>query len=153
MHAEKTGEKATWEPEDLELLFTELEKTVPFDKSRVYLIGYSMGGYGTWAWAAAFPQHFAAIAPHAGGLGRGGPMDVTHELDAWVKRLAPLPVWIFHGAKDAVVPPERSERMLKALKSKGASQVELTLFAEKGHGIGSNFRNPDLYSWLLQHSR
>jgi len=149
----KDGVKHTWEADDLERLFSHLEKTVTFYKSRVYLTGYSMGGYGTWAWAAAHPERFAALSPHAGGLGHGGPKDVTPDLDAWAKRLAPLPVRIVHGAKDVVVPPELSERMAKALKSHSATEVELIILPDKAHNISDGFANAELYAWLLKHSR
>lgn len=149
----KDGVKHTWEADDLERLFAHVEKTVTFDKTRVYLTGYSMGGYGTWAWAAAHPEHFAALAPHAGGLGHGGPKYVTPDLNQWAKRLAPLPVRIVHGAKDDVVPPELSERMAKALKSRGATEVELIMLPDKSHNISDGFAKAELYAWLLKHSR
>lgn len=37
------------------------------DESRVYLTGLSMGGYGTWYTAMAYPELFSAIAPCCGG--------------------------------------------------------------------------------------
>jgi predicted peptidase len=67
------------------------------DEDRVYLTGISMGGFGTWAWAAARPDRFAAIAPICGG---GDP--------AWADRLKGLPIWAFHGARDRIVPPSYS---------------------------------------------
>jgi predicted peptidase len=151
--SDKDGVKHIWEVADLEALFAHLTKTLRFDKQRGYLIGYSMGGYGTWAWASAHPEHFAAIAPHAGGLGHGGPKDVTPDLDQWVKKLVPLPIRIVHGAKDNVVPPERSERMFRMLKASGAAQVELRILPGKDHGIGSALADEELYAWLLKHSR
>ena len=36
------------------------------DADRVYLTGLSMGGTGTWLWAMANPERFAAIAPVCG---------------------------------------------------------------------------------------
>ena len=149
---DKDGVKHIWEVADLEVLFAHLTQTIRFDRQRVYLIGYSMGGYGTWAWASAHPEHFAAIAPHAGGLGHGGPKDVTPDLDQWVKKLAPLPIRIVHGAQDNVVPPERSERMFQILKASGATQVELQMLPGKDHGIGSALADEELYAWLLKHS-
>ena len=151
--SDQGGVKHIWEVADLEVLFAHLTRTTRFDKSRVYLIGYSMGGYGTWAWASAHPERFAAIAPHAGGLGHGGPKDVTPDLDQWVKNLVPLPILIVHGAKDNVVPPERSERMFQMLKASGAKEVELRMLPGKDHGIGSALADEDLYAWLLKHSR
>jgi len=151
--SDQGGVKHIWEVADLEVLFAHLTRTTRFDKSRVYLIGYSMGGYGTWAWASAHPERFAAIAPHAGGLGHGGPKDVTPDLEQWVKRLSPLPNRIVHGAQDNVVPPERSERMFNMLKASGAKEVELRMLPDKDHGIGSALADEDLYAWLLKHSR
>ncbi len=58
------------------------------DKERVYLTGLSMGGYGTWALAAAHPEKFAAIAPICGG---GDPKAAS--------KIKHLPIWVFHGAK------------------------------------------------------
>ena len=151
--SDQGGVKRIWEVADLEVLFAHLTRTIRFDRQRVYLIGYSMGGYGTWAWASAHPEHFAAIAPHAGGLGHGGPKDVTPDLGQWVKKLAPLPIRIVHGAQDNVVPSERSERMFQMLKASGASQVELRMLPQKDHGIGDALTDEELYAWLLKHSR
>jgi len=151
--SDQRGEKHIWEVADLEVLFGHLTRTIRFDSRRVYLIGYSMGGYGTWAWASAHPEHFAAIAPHAGGLGHGGPMDVTPDLDQWVKQLAPLPIRIVQGAQDNVVPSERSGRIYKALQAAGAHEVELRMLPGKDHGIDSALADEDLYAWLLKHSR
>lgn len=145
------GKKGQWQPSDLELFFAHLRKTQTFDENRVYLTGYSMGGYGTWAWAAAAPQHFAAIAPLAGGLGEG-PKGVTPDLEHWLDQLKGIPIWIFHGAKDETVPVERSERMFAGLKQRGA-EVKLKLYPDDGHGIGKAYYEPELYSWFLSHQR
>jgi poly(3-hydroxybutyrate) depolymerase len=72
-----------WIPTDLDLLLEHLKKILPVDENRIYLTGNSMGGYGTFVWAASSPDHFAAIAPMVGGLGSGGPRDVTPKLDEW----------------------------------------------------------------------
>jgi len=37
------------------------------DPQRLYLTGYSMGGFGTWKMADAFPKKWAAIVPICGG--------------------------------------------------------------------------------------
>ncbi|MBL7077742.1 MAG: dienelactone hydrolase family protein [Kiritimatiellae bacterium] len=94
--------------EGLNTLIDDLIKRYPIDKQRIYLTGLSMGGYGTWHLAAAYPDKFAAIAPICGG---GNPKDAG--------KLANLPTWAFHGAKDNVVPLERSQEMVDALKKAG----------------------------------
>ena len=112
------------------------------DKDRIYLTGLSMGGYGTWSLSAAHPDRFAAIAPICGG---GNTWDA--------RRVANLPVWVFHGAKDQVVPIEKSEIMVAALEKTGGS-VEFTVYPETGHDSWTEtYNNPDLYEWFLKHSR
>lgn len=130
-----------------------LKNAQPFDLSRVYLIGYSMGGYGTWLWGDSHPERFAALAPHAGGLGAGCPKAVSPFSANWANCLASLPIWIFHGDKDDVVPVERSQRMNSLLEAAGVKEVRLTMLAGKGHGITDNMRSRELYDWLLSHSR
>lgn len=49
-----------WLVEKLSLLLDEAIATYPIDQNRIYLTGLSMGGYGTWYWGAAEPEHFAA---------------------------------------------------------------------------------------------
>ncbi|MDH3583032.1 MAG: alpha/beta fold hydrolase, partial [Phycisphaerae bacterium] len=87
----KDGLHSTWTAEDLDVLLQHLKATLPIDHTRIYLTGNSMGGYGTWAWGAHSPQHFAAIAPISGGTGRGGPKDVTPDLAKWAETLARIP--------------------------------------------------------------
>ena len=69
------------------------------DVDRVYVTGLSMGGFGTWSLAAYTPDRFAAIIPICGG---GEPIAA--------RRLNKLPMWVFHGAKDPVVPLAAASR-------------------------------------------
>ena len=85
--------KGTWLAEDLNRLLAHLKATLLIDQNRVYLTGHSMGGYGTWMWAATNPEHFAAVAPRAGGLGMGGPLDITPDFDQWAKNLTTVPLF------------------------------------------------------------
>jgi len=110
-----------------------------------------MGGYGTWRLGLAHPEKFAAIAPVCGGanlieaiLGVGGK-------GAALKN---LPIWAFHGAKDAVVPPDESRRLVKALKKIGVKEIRLTVYPEANHDSWTEtYNNPELYKWLLRHAR
>jgi predicted peptidase len=131
-----------WNPSALNALLDEVEAKYKVDPDRVYLTGLSMGGFGTWALAAAHPERFAAIVPICGG---GRPADA--------QRLKNLPVWVFHGAKDRTVPPARSQAMVDALKEAGA-EVKFTLYPNAGHDSWTaTYNNPELYKWLLQHKR
>lgn len=145
------GVKAIWLADDLNIWLKHMKATLPIDENRIYLTGTSMGGYGTWIWASSNPQHFAAVAPLCGGLGQGGPKDITPNLDRWAKNLATLPLWAFHGGKDTVVPPDRSERMVRAIKDNGSRDVKLTVYPELGHGIAkATYTDAAFYEWLFK---
>jgi predicted peptidase len=131
-----------WNPESLNALLDDLTRKYRVDKNRVYLTGLSMGGYGTWALAEAHPEKFAAIAPICGG---GNP--------ATARKLAKLPIWVFHGAKDPTVPIARSNEMVEALKAVGAD-VKFTVYPDAGHDSWTEtYNNPEFYFWLLAQTR
>jgi len=146
--------KSTWTASDLNQLLKHLRATLKFDEDRVYLTGNSMGGYGTWAWASQNQEHFAAIAPISGGIGRGGPKDITPNLDKWAKNLVGLPVYAFVGAKDRVVPPDRSQRVIDAIEDAGGTQAQLKVYPDQGHGASkAAYSSPEFYEWLFSKRR
>src|SRR5437762_10876627 len=89
-----------WDVPTLNALLDEIVVTHKVDRDRIYVTGLSMGGFGTWGLAAAYPDKFAAIMPICGG---GDAHDAA--------KLKHLAIWVFHGAKDNVVLPNRSESM------------------------------------------
>jgi predicted peptidase len=132
-----------WDVPTLNALLDEIVATHKVDKDRVYVTGLSMGGFGTWALAAAYPDKFAAIMPVCGG---GDPHDAV--------KLKHLGIWVFHGAKDNVVPPNRSENMVKALKEHGAKNIQFTLYPKAGHDSWTQtYDNPEVWDWLLKQKR
>ena len=63
-------------------------------------------------------------------------------------------VWAFHGAKDPVVKPEESERMVNLLKKMGCPDVRLTVYPDAQHDSWTEtYKNPELYAWFLKHER
>jgi predicted peptidase len=121
------------------------------DPARVYLTGLSMGGFGAWSTGLRHPGRFAALVPICGG---GRISDVTSAANKHPAALRSLGVWAFHGARDRVVPPEESERMIDALRRAGVPDVTLTIFPEGEHDSWSaSYANPKLYRWLLEHTR
>jgi len=131
------------------------------DRRRLYLTGLSMGGYGAWQIAVDHPGMFAAAAVICGGIRhpddndwlhvRGIPADAADPY-AWVAaHLGGLPVWIFNGAIDDVVPPEESHRMHAALKARG-SEVRYTEFPGVGHGSwDAAYATRGLWPWMFAH--
>lgn len=131
-----------WEPFELTELLDHVIKTHKIDEDRIYVTGLSMGGFGTWRLAAHTPERFAAIAPICG----GGDLFST-------RRFATLPTWAFHGAKDNVVPLERSQEMVDAMKQRGG-EPKLTVYPDAGHDSWTaTYDNPAFYEWLLTQKR
>ena len=131
-----------WQPMELTALLDEIVAKYKVDRDRIYVTGLSMGGFGTWGLAAYTPDRFAAVAPVCGG---GEPY--------WTREFAHLPVWAFHGGKDSVVPVERSQEMVDALKEHGGAP-KFTVYPEAGHDSWTEtYDNPELYKWLLGHKR
>lgn len=115
---------------------------LPIDPDRVYVVGLSMGGYGTWEFAQRWPELPAAIVPVCGG---GDP--------AVAERLKQLPIWTFHGTKDSVIAYEKSKRTVDALQAIGA-QPKFTTYEGVGHDSWSKaFREPELLPWLFAQRR
>lgn len=132
-----------WDLDTLNALLDEVLEQTPADPDRVYLTGLSMGGYGTFSLGILSSSRFAAIAPICGG---GHENEVRPEHD----RVA---AWVFHGAKDEIVPPTESERMVQALTRVGA-EVRFTLYPDAGHDSWTEtYANPELLGWFLQHTR
>ncbi len=110
------------------------------DKSRVYVGGLSMGGYGTWFAAAQDDNPFAAAFPICG----GGDPD-------WAKRYGKMPIWAFHGSADTAVPVVRSREMIEALNGvKHEPAVKYTEYDGAGHDVWTQtLQRDDLFAWLF----
>ncbi len=117
--------------------------SMPFvDTTRIYLMGASMGGYATWQMAMSMPKYFAAIVPVCGGgmYWNSG-------------RLKNIPVWAFHGAKDATVFPEESQKMVDGVNKRGGN-AKLTVYPEAAHDSWTaTYSNPKVFEWLLSHKK
>lgn len=136
----------TWEDLDgvlIELL-DDLARRYPIDPQQIFLTGLSMGGRGAWRLAVLHPQHFAALVPICGRI-----PDLPNFLERVVV-LKDLPIWVFHGAQDQVVPLENSQKIVAALTAVG-SDVRFTVYPDADHDAWTKtYTNPALYEWLFQ---
>ena len=131
-----------WDPETLIALVEHLKRTLPVDGNRIYLTGMSMGGHGAWNLAARRPDLFAAVAPVSG----WGPVYLAH-------RFKTLPVWTFHGAKDKIIPPDRTRKMADAINENGG-RARLTIYPDRGHNAWTPaYSNRELYNWFLSQKK
>ena len=111
------------------------------DASRIYLVGYSRGGFGAWSMAEQFPETFAAIVPIAGG-GIRFYLHLTNENAAF---------WVFHGEEDETIPLSDSVVMFQRLKELGRN-ARLTVLEGVDHAEveATVLGNPQLFEWLLE---
>jgi predicted peptidase len=130
-----------WKPEELVQLLDHVEKNLHIDRTRVYVTGLSMGGFGTWRLVAAYPERFAAAVPICGG---GEPIKMARSLRR-------VPIWAFHGARDTVVPLCWSQEMVHAVRCAGGD-VRFTVYPEVEHNSwAATYANQAVYDWLLSH--
>ncbi len=126
--------------ESLKSFIDKIINTYNADKNRIYLTGLSMGGFGTWYTAMAYPDMFTAIAPCCGG---GMP---------WNASVLRMPIWAFHGEDDTVVLPHNTIDMVDALKQTNP-RVKFDLYAGVGHDSWNKAFSPELMRWLLEQSK
>ncbi len=161
----QSPEGQSWEGATAEVAMATLEASLREfggDPDRIYLTGMSRGGYGTYSLALDHPGRFAALVPVCGGITsppRAEPLvvgPVTDEPDPFssaAQRLAHLPIWIFHGARDDVVPPEQSRRMHAALKAAG-SNARYTELPDANHNSwDAAYRDDAMWGWLFAQRR
>ena len=69
------------------------------------------------------------------------------------QRIGNIPTWVFHGAKDDVVPLQASLEMVDALK-RGGNEARLTIYPDTGHDSWTeSYNNPAVFEWFLSHKR
>jgi predicted peptidase len=145
-----------------------LGKTIsefPIDEKRVYLTGMSAGGNGAWYLAYHHPERFAGVLIACGFVdeftGRqsklryppivSGPVDAAYREIA--KRLAKVPIWLFHGDADPTVNVSVSRGMYAALKAEEAN-VQYTELPGVGHNAWDPaYARSDAIEWLLVQRR
>jgi predicted peptidase len=113
------------------------------DKHHMYIGGLSMGGMGTFEILRRKPELFAAAFTICGG-------DNTLNAKIYAKK---VPLWIFHGAKDSVVPFDHSQVMVNAIKAAGGDP-KFTVYPNDDHNSWNDaFAEPDLIPWLFAHKK
>jgi predicted peptidase len=135
-----------WSSENwFDSLFADLKNKYRIDTNRVYLTGFSMGGYGVFIVGMDFPDKFAALVPISGGCNDS---DTTR-----IGNLKDIPIWAFHGVIDKRIPISETERIVNALK-KCNGNIKFTRFEDKGHMIYTLYEtNPEIFEWMLKQKK
>jgi len=98
--------------QDVMQVLQRVKQFYKIDESRIYLMGHSMGGIGTWRLAAKYPDLWAALAPFAG---TGAPSTLAAARH--------IPEFVVHGDADRTVPVQGSRAMVAKLKELGTEVV------------------------------
>ena len=131
------------------------------DPDRIYVTGLSMGGHGVWYVAYRNPDLFAAAVPVcgwvSGALDRGFDAVVAADsgaaLPALARRLRRLPIWIFHGEVDAVVPVAASREPAAALRAVGSEVRYTELLGLNHNSWDAAYASPEFVGWLFAQRR
>lgn len=112
------------------------------DTNRFYVLGMSLGGYGTIDYSAVYHNRIAAAMALCGG---GNPKSYCGLND--------LPLWILHGTADRAVPVSQSEKVINAMSKCGDSpRLRFTKLPGVSHGgLARAFYITETYDWLFSH--
>jgi len=134
-----------WETFDSEVVAAIVGARLAYnvDPDRISLTGLSQGGHGTWSLATTYPGLWCALAPVC-----GYPEPLTS--DAIAAGVGGSPVWCFHGGRDDVVVPARSEGVIEALRKAG-NTVKFTLYPDANHNSWDRaYAEAELPAFLLR---
>lgn len=124
-------------------LIGQLQESYSIDDSRVYAMGFSMGGYGTWNLLMNHPDVFAAGIPMCGA---GDPTKASAIKD--------IPIWAVHGALDPTVPVAGSRDMAAALENAGAADFHYTELPDAEHDVWNyTYANTEIWQWLFSRKK
>jgi len=151
-----------WDGVHLEKIKAIVASLPSADLDRVYVLGHSMGGHGSFVLLQLDPGYFAAAAPSAG-TGRGQDEEF---IDASV--INDVPIWAFHGDGDTVAPHDRAEKLFAAMTQLGGN-FKLTTWVGDAHSVGAKLvsggdngstkcasdrcdAEPEMLKWLFSHT-
>ena len=132
-----------WNPDRIINVLDWVQERFPSDTNRVYVLGMSLGGYGTMDVIDSYPDRFAAGMALCGGS--------THRTYEGMGR---APLWIIHGTADTAVPISCSDKVVKWLQDNG---MDSRLLYDRLQGYNHSslarfFYMPTTYDWLFTHS-
>lgn len=132
-----------WNPKKINDLLEWTVAHYAIDTTRVYVLGMSLGGYGTMDFVAAYPDKVAAAMALCGGCSVKEPAG-----------LGQVPLWIMHGTADRAVPIAQSKRVVDYLQQSGNDLLLRYDWIKGGnHGTPARlFYLQKTYDWLFSHS-
>ncbi len=130
----------SWDPDKILTVLEYVQRTYNTDSSRIYVVGMSLGGYGTLHFAGKYADKITAAVALCGG---GNPRDAQN--------LSTIPLWIQHGNKDYAVPISESEKMVSAIQKYNPANLIYTIHKGANHAdLERVFRTDEVYNWLFE---
>ncbi len=130
----------SWDPDKVLTVLEYVQRTYDTDSSRIYVVGMSLGGYGTLHFAGKYSDKITAAVALCGG---GNVKDASN--------LSTIPLWIQHGNKDYAVPISESEKMVSAIKKYNPANLIYTIHKGANHAdLERVFRTDEMYDWLFE---
>jgi LysM repeat protein len=132
-----------WQPAKVMEVVDWVTKNYKVDMNRFYVLGMSMGGYGTLDFVATYPDKVAAAMALCGGA-------TVPDLCG----LNEVPLWIIHGTADTAVPVGCSERVVEAMANCGdTTRLIFDRFKGVNHTrLARVFYLEETYDWLFAHT-
>ncbi len=115
-----------------------VRKEFSIDPNRIYLMGHSMGGGGTWHLGLKYPKLWAALAPIAPAIFRS-----PNEL----KKIKHMPVILVQGDKDRLVPVRIARKWAAKMKELGMKYQYIEV-KDGGHVYPAFQKLPDIFAFL-----
>jgi poly(3-hydroxybutyrate) depolymerase len=145
--APQCHEDSSWSYSKIDFLIEWTKQNYRIDNARIYILGMSMGGSGTWICGSRLNHKIAAMAPMCG----GSYIDLGWTNPCALKK---MPIWAFHGVKDEDVKVDETYNSVAAIKQcGGGDSLKVTYYQNAGHNLAFVFRDPKLYEWLLSHTK
>ncbi len=132
-----------WKPNKIMDIIEWTQQHYNVDASRIYVLGMSLGGYGTMDMAGTYPDKIAAAMALCGGC-------YLKDMSG----LGELPFWIMHGTADSKVGIGESKKVVSYLQGiNRTQQLRFDWLPGASHGaLARAFYLKDTYDWLFAHS-
>lgn len=132
-----------WDPDKISSMLDWTKKHYAMDSTRVYVIGMSLGGYGTLDFAGTYPEKVAAAMALCGGC-------TLKDMNG----LGKVPLWIMHGTADRAVPIKQSKIVVEELQENDEDQrLRYDWLQGAFHGaLARVLYMTKTYEWLFSHS-
>lgn len=133
----------SWRPSKIKKVIDWTTETYKTDTNRLYVIGMSLGGFGTIDFVGTYPEKVAAAIALCG----GGTLKNYCGLNS-------VPLWIMHGTADKAVSIKQSDAVVSSMAECGDTSLLIySRMSGVNHGqLARIFYLPETYEWLFSHS-